>query len=84
MLLRSTEGFIFRSDSNDDGRTWCQAYPTPLPNNNSGIDVVLEDEPGEYSYPAIVSSGDELYVTYTWKRERIAFWKLNLNRSLPE
>ena len=39
MLLRSTAGFIFRSDSTDYGKTWCNAYPTELPNNNSGIDV---------------------------------------------
>jgi len=108
-----------RSIRSEDGHTWCTAYPTSLPNNNSGIAVallangalalvfnpvsgfatdsprtplvirfsndngrtwgdefVLEDEPGEYSYPAIVSRGNELYVTYTWKRERIAFWKL--------
>lgn len=121
MLLRSTEGFIYRSDSEDNGETWCMAYPIDLPNNNSGIDVVqmdngmlalifnpvtgystrsprtpivirfssdngstwtdevkLETEPGEYSYPAIVAKADELYVTYTWKRERIAFWQLTL------
>lgn len=123
MLLRSTEGFIYRSDSDDGGWTWCEAYRTELPNNNSGIDVtlmeegllalvynpvngyatdsprtplvvafsvdngrtwgdefVLENEPGEYSYPAIMSKGKELYVTYTWKRDRIAFWKLTVNR----
>jgi predicted neuraminidase len=122
MLLRSTEGRIFRSDSKDNGRTWCQAYPTPLPNNNSGIDAaamdngrlalvfnpvsgyatdsprtplvvrfsddngltwddefVLENEPGEYSYPAIVSNGSELHITYTWKRDRIAYWTLTLD-----
>ncbi|TLS54295.1 neuraminidase (sialidase) [Paenibacillus antri] len=122
MLLRSTEGRIFRSDSDDAGRTWSMAYPTPLPNNNSGIDLastesgalalvfnpiagyatdsprtplvvrfstdygetwgdefVLENEPGEYSYPAIVAEGDTLYLTYTWKRDRIAFWKLTLS-----
>ncbi|WP_308636004.1 sialidase family protein [Paenibacillus silvisoli] len=121
MLLRSTEGFIYRSDSVDGGQTWCEAYQTLLPNNNSGIDVakldngtlalvynpvsgyatdsprtplvirfsidnghtwgdefVLEEEAGEYSYPAIVSAGDELYVTYTWNRERIAFWRLGV------
>ncbi|MFC5653578.1 exo-alpha-sialidase [Paenibacillus solisilvae] len=119
MLLRSTEGRIYRSDSEDYGRTWCRAYPTQLPNNNSGIDAVLmnngllalvfnpvsgystesprtplivafssdngitwgnefvlEDQAGEYSYPAIVAAGDVLYITYTWKRESIAFWKL--------
>jgi len=40
MLLRSTEGSIFRSDSADAGTTWCPAYATDLPNNNSGIDAV--------------------------------------------
>jgi predicted neuraminidase len=40
MLLRSTEGSIYRSDSVDSGETWCPAYATGLPNNNSGIDLV--------------------------------------------
>ena len=38
-LLRTTEGFIYRSDSVDGGKSWCEAYNTGLPNNNSGIDV---------------------------------------------
>ena len=38
-LLRSSEGYIYRTDSTDFGRTWCTAYPTSLPNNNSGIDL---------------------------------------------
>jgi predicted neuraminidase len=34
--------------------------------------LVLENEPGEYSYPAIVQTPDGLiHVTYTWKRLRI-------------
>lgn len=40
MFLRSTSSRIFRSDSTDGGRTWCTAYDTGLPNNNSGIDLV--------------------------------------------
>lgn len=33
---------------------------------------VLEDSPGEYSYPAVIQSRDGLvHVTYTWRRERI-------------
>ena len=40
MLMRSTRGRIYRSDSADYGRTWRTAYATPLPNNNSGIDLV--------------------------------------------
>jgi predicted neuraminidase len=42
-----------------DGKAWRRA-------------VVLEDAPGEYSYPAAIQSRDGLvHVTYTWRRERI-------------
>jgi predicted neuraminidase len=42
-----------------DGKAWRRA-------------VVLEDEPGEYSYPAAIQTRDGLvHVTYTWRRERI-------------
>lgn len=44
MLLRSTEGLILRSDSADEGETWCPAYSTGLANNNSGIDLVQADD----------------------------------------
>jgi len=44
-----------------DGKTWEAA-------------MVLESEPGEYSYPAIIQSSDGLlHITYTWKRERIKY-----------
>lgn len=38
-LLRTTGGFIYRSDSVDGGATWCTAYPLEVANNNSGIDL---------------------------------------------
>lgn len=42
-----------------DGKTWS----APL---------VLESEPGEYSYPAVIQSADgRVHVTYTWRRQRI-------------
>jgi predicted neuraminidase len=42
-----------------DGESW-QAGP------------VLESEPGEYSYPAVIQTADGLvHTTYTWKRKRI-------------
>lgn len=44
MLLRSTYGKIFKSDSFDSGETWSSAYPINLPNNNSGIDVVKGED----------------------------------------
>lgn len=117
MLLRSTEGWIFRSDSADGGLTWSEGYPTEMPNNNSGIDLVkmdngalvlvhnpvrgnwaartplvvsvsvdnggswepalvLEQDEGEYSYPAVIADGNRCYITYTWKRERMVFCEL--------
>jgi predicted neuraminidase len=34
--------------------------------------LVLENEPGEFSYPAVIQSADGLvHVTYTWNRKRI-------------
>lgn len=43
-LLRSTRGFVYRTDSTDNGESWCEAYPTNIPNNNCGLDLVkLED-----------------------------------------
>jgi predicted neuraminidase len=45
--------------SADGGETW-------------GFPHVLEAGPGEYSYPAIIQSGNgKLHITYTWKRRRI-------------
>lgn len=117
-LMRSGEGFIYRSDSTDGGETWCAPYPTNMPNNNSGIDLTklpdgalllvcnpvqeswgmrtpisvamskddgetwtklcdLQTEPGEFSYPAIVSVGNRVYITYTYKRENVAYWEFD-------
>lgn len=114
-MMRSGEGFIYRSDSVDGGETWCAPYPTSLPNNNSGIDLTrlsdgtlllvynpvqgswgmrtpisiaeskddgktwtklcdLQTEPGEFSYPAIVCNGRDIHITYTYKRQNIAYW----------
>jgi predicted neuraminidase len=55
-----------------DGRDWKQA-------------VVLEKEPGEYSYPAVIQSADgKIHITYTWKRQRIKHVVLNPLRLEPE
>ena len=37
----------------------------------------LEAEPGEFSYPAIVSKGTHVWLTYTHKRENIAYWEFD-------
>ena len=42
-----------------DGRRWQAA-------------LVLEDQPGEFSYPAVIQTSDGLvHLTYTWKRQTI-------------
>jgi predicted neuraminidase len=42
-----------------DGATWRAA-------------LVLEDQPGEYSYPAVIQASDGLvHITYTWRRRRV-------------
>ena len=117
MLVRTTGGYVGRSDSADGGRTWSPLRLTDLPNNNSGLDLArlpggtlvlcynpvsgnwaertplslaisrdngeswprwlnLETAPGEYSYPALIPSGSGVALTYTWRRERIAYWRL--------
>lgn len=42
--------------------------------------LILENEEGQYSYPAIISKGSKLFVSYTWKRERIAFWMIEIDQ----
>lgn len=45
--------------SEDEGRSWRE-------------ELVLEQGPGEYSYPAIIQTTDgRLHITYTWRREKI-------------
>jgi predicted neuraminidase len=65
---------LLLSVSSDNGENWEQL-------------VVLEGdyrtytkpiEPGEYSYPAVIANGKRIYVTYTWKRERVVCWSLEL------
>jgi predicted neuraminidase len=43
----------------NDGKSWQAA-------------AVLESEPGQYSYPAVIQTADgRVHITYTWKRRRI-------------
>lgn len=66
-----------------DGRFLLVYNPIPQGRNKLALAVsedghkwrnvlVLEDSPGEYSYPAQIQASDGLvHITYTWKRERI-------------
>jgi predicted neuraminidase len=43
----------------DDGKKWSAA-------------LVLENERGEFSYPAVIQTPDKMvHITYTWKRQRV-------------
>jgi predicted neuraminidase len=54
-----------------DGRKWQAAE-------------VLENEPGEYSYPAVIQSRDgRVHLTYTWKRQRVKHVVLDPRRFEP-
>ena len=55
-----------------DGKTWQAA-------------VVLEDQPGEYSYPAMIQTKDGMvHITYTWKREKIRHAMIDPNQLQPK
>jgi predicted neuraminidase len=51
--------------STDNGKTW----PT-------SVDLETGNGEDEFSYPSIIHTGDTIALTYTWKRESIAFWLL--------
>jgi predicted neuraminidase len=53
--------------SDDDGGTWRDA-------------IVLEDTPGEYSYPSIIlGKGDVIHLTYTYHRTGIKYVRLDVS-----
>ncbi len=54
--------------SNDNGATW----PVTM-------DIEKGTKGDEFSYPSITQFGDSVAVTYTWKRQRIAFWLGKVN-----
>lgn len=73
------------------GRLWLVCNPvrenwgarTPLSlfvssdNGETFTEIVkLEAGDGEYSYPAIVCKENKLYVTYTYLRQKIAYWEI--------
>jgi predicted neuraminidase len=49
--------------SYDNGKTWPDK-----------VDIETGKKTDEFSYPAIISWGDSVAVTYTWNRQKIAFW----------
>ncbi len=78
-LMRSANGKIFKSDSTDSGKTWCEAYDTGLLNPNSGIDLVRSgNEIYLVSNPAGGNWGDRTPLTLTVSHDNGKSWELVL------
>jgi predicted neuraminidase len=72
---------------NEDGKNWGPRRPLVLAlsqDNGKTWQKKMSIETGvdgdEFSYPAIINFGDSVAFTYTWKRQRIAFWKGKVTR----
>lgn len=66
---------------NPDSKNWGSRSPVSLAlSYDNGvtwpdvIDIDAGDKEDEFSYPAIISWGDSIATTYTWNRQKIAFW----------
>lgn len=66
---------------NPDSKNWGSRSPVSLAlSHDNGvtwpdvIDIDAGDKEDEFSYPAIISWGDSIATTYTWNRQKIAFW----------
>ncbi len=60
---------------------WGKRYPLSLiasrDNGESWLPLLdTESDHGEYSYPAIISKGGVVHITYTWNRKNIVYCRL--------
>lgn len=65
-------------------RSTTQRYPLNVAISTDGENwqdvLTLEDQPGEYSYPAVIQTSDgTIHITYTWHRKRIRHAALELS-----
>lgn len=73
---------VYNHISGTPGKWGGKRTPLNLAISSDGIQweaaFVLEKDPGEYSYPAIIQSRDgKLHITYTWKREKVRHWTID-------
>ena len=81
MLLRSSEGYVYRSDSSDGGRSWCPAYATELVNNNSGLDLVRASDGALYLVcnPVAANWGERSPLSLFRSRDNGSTWQRMLD-----
>lgn len=75
-LKDATHLLVYNHTGMIEGRWGGLRYPLNVAISKDGINwepvILLEDEPGEYSYPAVIQSKDGLvHITYTYNRESI-------------
>jgi predicted neuraminidase len=70
VVLKDGRGLLIYNHT-DQGRSPLNAAVS-MEGRNWQAALVLEDDPGEYSYPAVIQTRDGLvHVSYTWRRECI-------------
>jgi alpha-L-rhamnosidase len=67
---------VYNHTGTPKGKWGGNRYPLNIALSDNGINwnasIVLEQEEGEYSYPAVIQSNDgKVHVIYTWKRLKI-------------
>ncbi len=67
---------VYNRSTNSKGKDGGPRTPLNVAVSKNGIDwrdvAILENKPGEFSYPAVIQTSDGLvHITYTWKRKRI-------------
>ncbi|WP_031529346.1 sialidase family protein [Dyadobacter crusticola] len=79
-LAKLTDGTLVLAYNPDD-ENWGSRSPLSLilsydngKNWTDKTDIATGKKEDEYSYPAIISFGDSVAVTYTYNRQKIAFW----------
>ena len=58
--------------SEDNGASWSK--PEIL--DYVPCDPKRNTEDTEFSYPAVIAHGNDVFITYTWRRRTIAFWQI--------
>jgi predicted neuraminidase len=81
MLIRSSSGYICRSDYKDNGNTWTPVYHTTLPNNNSGIDVaqISGDTIAVIYNPVGKNWGDRFPIRVSISTDNGKTWRCNFD-----
>lgn len=76
-LADGTHLIVYNHISGTPGKWGGKRTPLNIASSKDGTAwnaaLVLESDPGEYSYPAIIQTQDGLvHITYTWKRQKVS------------